>query len=95
MHGPTKWVLVEYQSLIGVIYEQCLTVDKAPDLLNKLSDIESLLTLASLPPMVDLMKKLAKKSQDKTMYIHEYCDLCKMACMALDSLYLDIISHSC
>ena len=39
LHGPTEQVLVEYQSLIRVIYEQCLTIDKSPNLLNNLSDI--------------------------------------------------------
>lgn len=43
--------------------------------------------------MLDLMKKLVKKAQDRTMYIHEYNDLRKMTCMTLDSLYSDIIGH--
>ena len=94
LHGPAERVLAEYQSLIGVLYEQRLTVDRAPDLLNKLSDIENLLTLASLLPMLDLMNKLVKKAQDRTMYIHEYSDLRKMTCMALDSLYSDLSGHS-
>ena len=94
MHGPAERVLAEYQSLIGVLYEQRLTVDKAPDLLNKLSDIENLLTLASLLPMLDLMNKLVKKAQDRTMYIHEYNDLHKMTCVALDNLYSDLTGHS-
>lgn len=69
-------------------------MDKAHDFLNKLSDIDNLLTLASLLPMLNLMKKLVKKSQDITMHIHEYCDLRKMTCMALDSLYSDLLGHS-
>lgn len=47
-------------------------MDRDPNLLNKLSDIENLLTLASLLPMLDLMNKLVKKAQDRTMYIHEF-----------------------
>lgn len=90
MHGLVERVLIEYQSLIGLIYEQCLTIDKAPNLLHKLSDIETLLTLASLLPMSDLMNKLVKKSQDRTMYIHEYSSLRKMTCVSLDNLYSDM-----
>lgn len=64
LHGPAERVLVEYQSLIGVLYEQHLIVDRAPNLLNKLSDIDNLLTLASLLPMLDLMNILVKKAQN-------------------------------
>lgn len=86
--------LTEYQSLIGLIYEQCLTVDKAPDLLHKLSDIETLLTLASLLPMLDSINKLVKKAQDRNMYINGYSTLCKMTCLSLDSLYSDLTRRS-
>ena len=57
------------------------------DLLWRLSNIETLLTLASLLPMLEEMRLIMKKAQQRAMYIAEYAQLRKMSCRALDILY--------
>lgn len=78
LHGPMHRVYSEYQSLIGVMYEHCHIVDKAPNLLCRLCDIETILTLAGLLPMLEEMNHLVKKAQERDMYIAEYTKLRKM-----------------
>ena len=73
--------------MIGVIYKQHFSVDKAQDLLFRLTDIETLLTLAGILPLLHEMNVLVKMAQSRTMYIAEYTNARKLACLALDNLY--------
>ena len=77
----------EYQSLVGVMYEHRFSVDKAQDLLFQLTDIETLLTLAGIIPLLHEMNVLVKMAQSRTMYIAKYTNARKLACLALDNLY--------
>lgn len=87
LHGPVHWVYLEHRSLIGVMYEHCYMVDKAPDLFRILCDIETTLTLVGLLRMLEEMNHLVKKTQERAMYIVDYAKIRKMTCMALDNLY--------
>jgi hypothetical protein len=70
------------------MYEHCFSVDKAQDLLFRLIDIETLLTLVGILPMLDEMNILVKMSRSCTMYIAEYTNARKFACLSLDNLYM-------
>jgi hypothetical protein len=87
LNGPAQRLFSEYQSLVGVMYEHRYSVDKAQDLLFRLTDIETLLTLIGILPMLDEMNVLVKMSQSRTMYIAEYTNARKFACLSLDNLY--------
>jgi hypothetical protein len=87
LNGPAQRLFSEYQSLVGVMYEHRFSVDKAQDLLFRLTDIETLLTLVGILPMLDEMNVLVKMSQSRTMYIAEYTNARKFACLSLDNLY--------
>lgn len=64
------------------------------DLFQRLSNLETLLTLASLLPMLEEMMDIVKKAQQRAMYIAEYAHLRKMSCQALDSLYQNDLNLS-
>jgi hypothetical protein len=87
LNGPAQRLFSEYQSLVGVMYEHRFSVDKAQYLLFRLTDIETLLTLVGIIPMLDEMNVLVKMSQSRTMYIAEYTNERKFACLSLDNLY--------
>ena len=70
------------------MYENRYNVDKAQDLLFRLTNIETLLTLAGILSMLHEMNVLVKMSQNRTMYIAEYTNARKSACLALDNLYM-------
>ena len=55
LDGTTHRVFFEYQSLIGLMYENWDNAEnqRCGDLLRSLSNIETLLTLASLLPMLE------------------------------------------
>jgi hypothetical protein len=65
----TQRLFSEYHSLVGVMCEHCFNVDSAQDLLFRLTDIETLLILVEILPMIDEMNVLVKMSQSHTMYI--------------------------
>ena len=88
MNGPAQRLFSEYKSLVGVMYEHRFSVDKAQDLLFRLTDIETLLTLAGILPLLHEMNVLVKMAQSRTMYIVEYTNARKLACIALDNLYM-------
>lgn len=69
------------------MYEYFHTIDKAPNMLCRLCDIETILTLAGLLPMLEEMNHLVKKSQERAMYIAKYDKLRKRTCMTLNNLY--------
>ena len=69
------------------MYENCYNVDKARDLLFQLTDIDTLLTLAGIIPMLNEMNALVKMSQTCTIYIQEITSARKLACLALDNLF--------
>jgi hypothetical protein len=87
LNGPAQRLFSEYQSLVGVMYEHRFGVDKAQDLVFRLTDIETLLTLVGILPMLDEKNVLVKMSQSRTMYIAEYTNARKFACLSLDNLY--------
>ena len=87
MQGPTERLFSEYKSLVGVMYENRCNVDKARDLLFQLTDIETLLTLDGIIPMLNEMNALVKMSQTHTIYIQEITSARKLACLALDNLF--------
>jgi len=93
----TRWIslnrlaqilLSEFKSLVGLMYENCYNVDKAQYLLSRLTNIETLLTFDGIIHMLHEMSFLMKMSQNRTMYIVEYTNVRKLACLALDNLYM-------
>ena len=61
--GPSHRVFFEYQSLIGLMYKNQDNAEnqRCGDLLWRLSNIETLLILASLLPMLEEMRLIMKK----------------------------------
>ena len=70
------------------MYENRFSEDKSQDLLFRLTDIETLLTLAGTLPFLHEMNVLVKMAQSRTMYIVEYTNARKLTCLALDNLYV-------
>ena len=61
MKGPAERLFNEYASLVGVMYEHRSSVEKDQTLLFLLlTDIETLLTLARIFPMLHEMNNLVK-----------------------------------
>ena len=87
LNGLDQRLFSEYKSLVGVMHEHHFSVDKAQDILFRLTDIETLLTLARILPLLHEMNVLVKMAQSRTMYIAEYTNAMKLACLALDNLY--------
>jgi hypothetical protein len=69
------------------MYEHRFSVDKYQYLLFRLTNIETLLTLVGILPMLDEMNFLIKMSQSRTMYIAKYTNARKFAFLSLDNLY--------
>ena len=69
------------------MYEHRFSVDKAQYLLFQLTDIETLLTLVEILPLLHEMNVFVKMAQSCTMYIAEYTNARKLACLTLDNLY--------
>ena len=70
------------------MYEHRSSVEKSQTLLFLLTDIETLLTLARILPMLHEMNNLVNMAQSRTMYIAEYTRERKLTCLALDNLYI-------
>ena len=70
------------------MYEHHSSVEKSQTLLFLLTNIETLLTLAGILPMLHEMKNLVKLDQSHTMYIVEYTWERNLTCLALDNLYI-------
>ena len=87
MNGPAQRLFSEYKSLVGVMYEHRFSVDKDQDLLFRLTNIETLLTLAGILPLLHEMNVLVKMAQSHTMYIAEYTNARKLSCHELGNLY--------
>ena len=77
------------------MYEHHSSVEKSQTLLFLLTDIETLLTLARILPMLHEMNNLVKMAQSCTMYIAEYTRIRKLTCLALDNLYIMEESFTC
>ena len=60
LNGPAQRLFSEYKSLVGVMYEHRFSVDKDRDLLFRLTDIETLLTLAGILHLLHEMNVLVK-----------------------------------
>jgi hypothetical protein len=90
LNGPTHRLISEYQSFVGVMYEDHFNVDRTQDFLLRLIDIETLLTLVGIIPMLDEMNVLVKmyQSQTMSMYIAEYTNARKLAHLSLDNSYM-------
>lgn len=58
-------------------------------LLHRLTDVETLLTLAGIHPLLDQMNSLIKQAQERTMYVQEYATLQRMTIMGMDNQYLN------
>jgi hypothetical protein len=86
LNRPIQILFSEYQSFVGVMYEYHFSVDKAQDLLFRLTGIETLLTLVGILPMLDEMNVFVKMSRRRIMYITEYTNAIKLACLSLDNL---------
>ena len=60
LKGTIERLYDEYESLVGVMYEHCSSVEKTQTLLFLLNDIETLLTLDGILPMLHEMNNLVK-----------------------------------
>lgn len=85
----TSSFFLEYPSLIGLFHITRNESDqpKFPDLLRRLSNLETLLTLAALLPMLEEMRNIMKATQKRALYIAEYAMMHKMTCMNLSNIY--------
>ena len=88
MKGPAERLFNEFASLVGVMYEHRSSVEKIQTLLFLLIDIETLLTLVGILPMLHEMNNHVKMAQSHTMHISEYTRARKLTCLALDNLFI-------
>jgi hypothetical protein len=88
LYEPIKHVYNEYISLVGFMVEHCFSVDKAQVILHQLNDVETLLTLCGILPLLHYMYTLINIVQTRTLYLAEYTKARKMACLLLDHLYI-------
>lgn len=62
----TEWtiskIISKFKYLVGLMYENFYNVDKTQDLLFRLTDIKTLLTLDGIIPMLHEMNFLGKMS---------------------------------
>ncbi|KAH7433371.1 hypothetical protein KP509_07G066000 [Ceratopteris richardii] len=80
--GPIECLFEEYKSVIGVINIMSLSKGiqrgKAHNLLQMLSDVETLLYLGGMLPLLREMNNLIKVSQSSDIYVMEYVVARKM-----------------
>ena len=70
------------------MYEHHSSAEKAQTPLFLLIDIETLLMLVGIIPMLHEMTNLVNMAWSHTMYIAEYTRARKVTCLALDNLYI-------
>ncbi|KAH7405300.1 hypothetical protein KP509_15G064700 [Ceratopteris richardii] len=89
--GPVERLFEEYKSVIGVVNIMSLSKGiqkgKAHTLLQMVSDVETLLYLGGMLPLLREMNNLIKVSQSRDIYVMEYAVARKMTCMRLKTLY--------
>lgn len=88
LNGLDQRLFSEIKSLVVLMYENHYNVDKAQHLLSRLINIETLLKLAGILPMLHEMNFLMKMSQNRIMYISKYTNGRNSTCLALDNLYM-------
>lgn len=79
----------EYPRLLGLINSK---KDKLKNLKYlvlhlKLTNVETLLTLAILLPVLEEMSDIMKKAQQRAMFFAKYSSMRKRTCLTLDNLY--------
>ena len=77
------------------MYEHRSSVEKSQTLLFLLTDIETLLTLVVILPMLHAMNNLVNIAQSHTLYTVEYTRERKLTCLTLDNLYIMVESFTC
>ncbi|KAH7314796.1 hypothetical protein KP509_21G020700 [Ceratopteris richardii] len=89
--GLVERLFEEYKSVIGVVNIMSLSKGiqkgKAHTLLQILSDVETLLYLGGMLPLLREMNNLIQVSQSRDIYVMEYAVARKMTCMRLETLY--------
>ena len=78
LYEHAKHVYDEYISLLGFMVEHCFSVDKAQVLLHQLTDVETLLKLCGILPLLHQVYMLIKIMQTRTLYLVEYTKARKM-----------------
>ncbi|KAH7415371.1 hypothetical protein KP509_14G039800 [Ceratopteris richardii] len=91
--GPVERLFEEYKSIIGVVNIMSLSkgVQKGKAQ-QMLSDVETLLYLGGMLPLLREMNNLIKVSQSRDIYVMEYAIARKMTCMRLETLYSETSS---
>ena len=88
LKGLAERIFHEYASLVGVTYEHRSSVKKVQTLLFLLTDIETLLTLAGILPMLHEMNNLMNMDKSHMMYIVGYTREIKLTFLAMYNLYI-------
>ncbi|KAH9296664.1 hypothetical protein KI387_044244 [Taxus chinensis] len=86
LYEPACRVREEYPSLVGFMHKYHHEVDRARDLF-RLTDLETLLTLVGILPMLKEINTLMKHAQGRLIYIVDFIRMRKMVCQSLDILY--------
>ena len=73
LDGPVHHLLLEYPSLLGLIYSNKDKLGNLKYLVphSKLIDLETLLTLVAILPILEEMRDIMKKAQQRAMFIVE------------------------
>ena len=64
MFKPAERVFEQYKFLIGFFYQNRRVVDRAKDLLHCMIELETMLILCGMIPMLYEMNKLIKMAQE-------------------------------
>jgi len=65
MFKPAERVFEQYKFLTGFFYQNRRVVDRAKDLLYRMTKLETLLIFCEMIPMLYEMNKLIKMAQDR------------------------------
>jgi len=80
LNGPTQRLFNEFKYLVGLMYENHYTVDKAQDLLSRLTNIETLFTLAGIQMVGPL--SLFIDSRFPLLFTTRCKDICLVSCQS-------------
>lgn len=87
LYEPACRVREKYPLLVGFMHKYRHEVHRVRDFFFRLIDLETLLTLFGILPMLQEINTLMKHAQGRLIYIVDFIRMRKMVCQSLDILY--------
>jgi hypothetical protein len=89
MLSPSKRVLCEYKTLVVKIVEDSVTIDIAKTNYELLCDLETLLGLSCIIPLLELLQGLSKFTQSQQTFICDFISALKLCEANLFTIYCE------